>query len=599
MSAVAEAPRWDLTPFFPSLQSPEFAAAFAEIDHRVSSLEALLDELGVRIGALTLDPAEAALVFESVAPQWNDVADGYRLVSAFLYGLVTTDSRDEAAQAQLSELEPIGARLGRLGTRLTGWLGAQDEAGLLAASPLAAQHAFMIRKARISAEHLLTGPEEALASELSLTGSTAWSKLHGNVSSQLEVAVDLPTGRETLPMSAVRNLAYDPSEAVREAGYRAELAAWATQGTVMAACLNGVKGEAGLLSRKRGWASPLDQAVFGANIDRPTLDAMLAAAREAFPTFRRYLRAKASRVQGSPGGLKWWNLFAPLGEDGRAWPYPEAEAFVEECFRQYSDTLGDFAARTFRERWIDAAPRPGKRDGAYCMGLRGDESRIMMNYKPAFGSVSTLAHELGHAYHNVCLAPRTNLQNSTPMTLAETASIFCETIVRQAALERGTAAERLEILEASLQGSTQVVVDITSRFLFEDAVFTRRAERELSARELDDLMLDAQAQTYGDGLDPEARHPAMWAVKPHYYGRGYYNFPYMYGLLFALGLYHRYTQDPTAFRGQYDDLLSSTGLADAADLGQRFGIQVRDIEFWRGSLAVIAQEVDQFEAALR
>jgi len=598
MSVVAEAPRWDLTPFFPALDTSEFRTAFQDVNDRVAKLEQLLDSHDIKIGADQLAPEAAARTFETLVPIWNATSDAYRVVSAFLYGLVTTDSRDEAAQAQLSQMQPIGARLGRLGTRFTGWLGTQDEAGLLQSSQVATAHAYMIQKARISADHLLSGPEEALASELGLTGATAWGKLHGNVSSQLKVRVELPDGAETLPMSAVRNLAYDGREAVREAGYRAELAAWAEQGTVMAACLNGCKGETGLLSRKRGWDSPLDEAIFNANIDRATLDAMLGAARDAFPVFRRYLRAKALRIQGTPGGLKWWNIFAPLGVSERTWPYAEAEVFVERCFRQYSDDLGDFAARSFREQWVDALPRDGKRDGAYCMGFRGDESRIMMNYKPAFGSVSTLAHELGHAYHNVCLAGRTNLQRSTPMTLAETASIFCETIVRQAALAEGTPEDRLEILEASLQGSTQVVVDITSRFLFEDAVFSRRVDRELSAREFDEIMLDAQAQTYGDGLDADARHPAMWAVKPHYYGRGYYNFPYMYGLLFALGLYHRFQQDPDAFRAKYDDLLSATGLANAADLGQRFGIDVRDPEFWSGSLAVIAGEVDQFEATL-
>ncbi|HVL38094.1 MAG TPA: M3 family metallopeptidase, partial [Fimbriimonadaceae bacterium] len=315
-----------------------------------------------------------------------------------------------------------------------------------------------------------------------------------------------------------------------------------------------------------------------------------------FPTFRRYLRAKA-RALGLER-LAWYDLFAPIGAGAREWTYREACDFVAEHFGNYSPKMRDFALRSFSERWIDAEPRAGKVDGAYCSPLRADESRILMNFKPSFSSVSTLAHELGHAYHNLCLNGRTPLQRETPMTLAETASIFCETIVKRAAVSEGSAEERLAILEGSLQSFCQVVVDITSRFLFETRVFEGRAERNLSPDELCEAMLDAQRQTYG-GLDPDCLHPYMWAVKPHYYDRySYYNFPYMFGLLFGLGLYARYEAEPEAFRASYDDLLSSTGLADAAGLAGRFGIDIRTPEFWRGSLGVIGRDIEEFERAV-
>jgi pepF/M3 family oligoendopeptidase len=352
----------------------------------------------------------------------------------------------------------------------------------------------------------------------------------------------------------------------------------------------------GALARRRHWDSPLAAALFEANIDQQTLEAMLEAARAAFPDFRRYLRAKARAL--SLPALAWYDLFAPVGASATEWQFAEGASFIVEQFGSYSPRLGDFAARAFRERWIDAEPRAGKRDGAFCMALRGDESRVFANFKPAFPGVSTLAHELGHGYHNLNLAQRTMLQRQTPMTLAETASIFCETIIRNAALRRGTPAEQLEILEASLQGSCQVVVDITSRFLFEQRVFAARRQRELSVEELNALMLEAQRETYGDGLDPEQLHPYMWAMKPHYYstGRSFYNFPYMFGLLFGLGLYARYERDPDAFRTSYDELLGSTGMADAATLAARFGIDTRTPAFWRDSLAIVRADIDRFEA---
>lgn len=183
------------------------------------------------------------------------------------------------------------------------------------------------------------------------------------------------------------------------------------------------------------------------------------------------------------------------------------------------------------------------------------------------------------------------------MTLAETASIFCETIIRRAALRRASdAEERRSILEAALQGACQTVVDISSRFLFERAVFERRADRELSAEEFCELMTAAQKETYGDGLDPAQLHPYMWAAKPHYYGASlsFYNFPYMFGLLFGLGLYAKYEDDPVGFKQRYDDLLSMTGLADPATLAKSFDLNIREPDFWRTSLDVIEKDIEEF-----
>jgi len=318
----------------------------------------------------------------------------------------------------------------------------------------------------------------------------------------------------------------------------------------------------------------------------------------SFPDFRRYLRAKA-RLLGKDA-LPWWDMFAPVGgpEGTHPWQFDDAAAFVVEQFATYSPRLADLASRAVRERWIDAEPRPGKRDGAFCMGIRGDESRVLMNYEPSFSSLQTMAHELGHAYHNFNLAGRTPMQRDTPMALAETASIFCQTIISNAALARAGEAERLSILEDGIQDACQVVVDIHSRFLFEQGLFARRTQRELSVDELKALMLEGQRATYGDGMDGSTFHPYMWAVKGHYYstGRSYYNWPYTFGLLFGLGLYARYRDEPDTFRAGYDDLLSSTGLDDAAGLARRFGIDIRSTSFWHASLDVIREQIVAFEA---
>jgi pepF/M3 family oligoendopeptidase len=393
-------------------------------------------------------------------------------------------------------------------------------------------------------------------------------------------------------MSVVRNLASDPQREVRRRAYEAEIAAWRSAAVPLAAALNSIKGATNLLSKRRQWDSPLEAALFENNIDRQTLEAMMAAAQESFPDFRRYLRAKA-RALGLPV-LAWYDIAAPLSSGGRAWGFDEGAQFIVEQFGAYSPKLRGLAERAFGQRWIDAEPRLGKRDGAFCMSLRQDESRVFTNFKPTFGGVSTVAHELGHAYHNLNLAPRTMLQRQTPMTLAETASIFCQTLVNQAALRQAEAQEQILILEGALQNACQVVVDIASRFLFEQRVLEKRLQRELSIDEFNDLMLQAQRETYGDGVDPDVLHPYMWAVKPHYYSSTFYNYPYMFGLLFGLGLYARYQDDPQGFKASYDDLLSSTGLGNAAELAARFGIDTRAPDFWRSSLDVLRADIARF-----
>jgi len=358
-----------------------------------------------------------------------------------------------------------------------------------------------------------------------------------------------------------------------------------------------VKGWGTTLNSRRGYAEAIETALESSRIDRPTLDALLEAMRNSLPDFRRYLRAKA-RALGKER-LAWWDIQAPLSRASRIWRYDEAADFIVSRFGSFSEQLAEYARRAFTEGWIDAEPRRGKVGGAFCMGLpEVKESRILANFDGTFDQVSTLAHELGHGYHNERLKDVESLRRSTPMTLAETASIFCETIVFNAALSEAPPEEQLAIIETNLLGACQVVVDIYSRYLFETRVFERRAKSELSASEFCDLMRQAQVEAYGDGLDPEKLHPFMWAVKGHYYipDLSFYNYPYAFGLLFGLGLYAIYRERGAAFVADYDALLSSTGLAKAADLASRFGIDIRSRAFWNGGLAEVKQLIDRYEA---
>jgi pepF/M3 family oligoendopeptidase len=589
-------PHWDLTGVYPDIESGAFEAAYADVAARIEDLEVAFDRYGIsRREERPLDDATIACL-EDVVPRLNELLERSRTIYAYLFGHIATDSRDDRVQAKWSEYQQLRVKLSLIETRFTAWIGTLHVDELVERSPLARAHDYALRRAQQHAVHLLPPEQEVLVADLELVAGKAWAKLHGTFTSQLIVPVEIEGEVRELPMSAVRNLASSPDRSVRRRAYEAELATWERAEVPIAAAMNGIKGQVALLARRRGWSSPLDEALFASNIDRSALDAMMRAAQDSYHDFRRYLRAKARALDLS--ALCWYDLFAPVGADQRQWSFAEAQAFVMEQFGTYSDRMAGLAERAFRERWIDAEPRAGKRDGAFCMWVKDDMSRVLANYRPVYGGVSTLAHELGHAYHNLNLSQRTMLQRDTPMTMAETASIFCETIVREAALADATPEQQLTILEAALQGACQVVVDISSRFLFEQRAFERRKARELSASELCELMEQAQLETYGDGLDPSTLHRYMWAVKAHYYSasRSFYNYPYMFGLLFGLGLYARYREDPDAFRAGYDDLLSRTGMAEPAALAASFGIELGAQAFWQSSLDLVRADIDRFEA---
>src|SRR5215217_5175203 len=588
-------PRWDLSALFPGLDSPEFAEGFDRLLSGIDHLAQLFEDVG--ISAASTSPSETVPLadFERVLNALNDVSQQLESMGSYLFGCISTDSRDELAQARFSQFQDRAVALDKLQTRFTAWVGILPIEELVKRSTLAADHAFPLRQLHVAARHLMSEEAEALAAELSPSSGAAWAKLHDNLTSQITAKVELEGREQALPMSAIRNLAMNPDRDLRHRAWQAELGAWEAHALPIAAALNGVKGQVLTLAARRDWADPLDESLFWSAIDRDILDAMVDEASAAFPDFRRYLRLKAKLLGITD--LAWYDLFAPVGDAGRTWTWAEAIAFIEDQFGAYSDRLRGLARRAFAEHWVDAGPRPGKVGGAYCMWLLGDESRILANYSPGYDGVTTLAHELGHAYHNLNEAGLTPLQRRTPMILAETASTFCETLVKEAALVDADPGERIYILEQSAQGACQMVVDIVSRFDFERALFAGRRERELSIGELNRLMLAAQEATYGDALASDERHPYMWAVKGHYFSPdlSYYNYPYLFGILFGLGLYAIYRKEPDAFPDRYDALLASTGRANAADLAARFNIDLRDRSFWRSSLAVIRDDIDRLE----
>lgn len=591
--------RWDLTNVYPMLNSPEYEADFKKLEHMLDELQIFLNGQISQANA-DADPALLEKVASGAIDRMNEIWELSQTLNNYVHSFITTDSFDKPAQKADSVLDQLSVRGEKLSVQFKSWIGRIHPAlpALLEQPSSAQAHAFFLEETAEESQHLMSEVEEGLAAELNVSGATAWAKLQGTVTSQLSVDFEMDGKVHRMPMPALINLRSHPNEEVRKRAYEAENQAWASVSETLAACMNGIKGTVNTLNKRRNYMDALEPALHQSRIDRPTLEAMMEAMHDSFPMFERYFKAKARRLGKEK--LAWWDLSAPLGESKSTFTFPEARDFVLHNFGSFAPELEALARRAFDHHWIDAEQRVGKRGGAFCMGIPGvKESRVLCNFDGSLDQVFTVAHELGHAFHNECMyrQGKTPLQRRTPMTLAETASIMCETIVMEAVLKATTdPIEEMNVLETALIGSSQVIVDIYSRFLFEKEVFERRAQAELSPDELNDIMERAQKATYGAGLDENFLQKYMWTWKPHYYshGRSFYNFPYAFGQLFAIGLYAIYQERGAAFVPDYMNLLASTGEGKAAELADRFGINIRTKEFWAGSLKIIERQIDRY-----
>ncbi len=591
-------PRWDMTNVYPALESAEFKADSERLKGLISDLESYMSAQSA--ANADTPPAELAAALGGALDRFNAMLLLSGTLQAYLHSFVSTDTFNTTALRLLSEFEQVAVRMEMLEVQFLAWVGRLTPVlpQVLDLPGTAREHAFSVREAAEQSRYQMSANEEALAAELNLSGANAWGKLQSTVTSQLSVDFELDGEVKALPLPALINLRGHPDAETRRRGYEAELKALASIREPLAAAMNGIKGTVNTLNRRRGRVDAVHSSIDQARIDRPTLETLLGAMHDSFPMFRRYFRAKAAKLGKEK--LPWYDLFAPMGSTSTTYTFDEARDFILASFANFSPDLSAFAKRAFDHNWIDAEQRRGKVGGAFCMGVPGvQESRVMCNFDGSLDQVSTLAHELGHAFHNDCIyrAGRTPIQRRTPMTLAETASIMCETIVSQASLATvGSRDEELAILETSLNGASQVIVDIYSRYLFEKEVFERRANAELSADDLCAIMENAQKATYGDGLDERYLHPYMWTWKPHYYDAGlsFYNYPYAFGLLFGTGLYAIYQQRGSRFVTDYKNLLSSTGMGSAAELAARFDIDLRKPDFWQASLKVFEAQIERY-----
>jgi len=378
--------------------------------------------------------------------------------------------------------------------------------------------------------------------------------------------------------------------------YIAELKAYEKIKDPISYSLNNIKTQVNTICELRGYESPLAMTLMQSKMKKETLDAMLEAIREALPSFHKYLRHKA-KIMGHPGGLPWYDMFAPIGESNTKFTTEESKDYLVKHFRGFADDLADMVEEAYDKEWIDFFPRKGKVGGAFCENMPFvKQSRILANFTGALNDVVTLAHELGHAYHGFNIQEHLPLNVNYSMPVAETASTFNEALIMEAAINESTGREKIALIESQLQDVTQIICDIYSRFLFENAVFEKSKTGFLFADELKQMMLAAQKEAYGDGLDHDYLHPYMWVLKGHYYSENlsFYNFPYAFGGLFARGLYEKYKVEGEAFVPKYRALLKATTVMNVEDAAREAEINLEDPQFWRTSLRTIEDLIEEF-----
>lgn len=574
---------WDLTVFYKDFDDPEFKDDLARLPKEIDAFTA----------AIAAPAEDEVKKLVSLVHQEEALSNLFERLSLMIGLTLSVDANNKAANAAMAPLMRAVMGSSLASNAFSRYLASLENLdAIIDADDELKARAFALREAAEDAKHQLPEALEKPVLKMQLSGGEAFSQLRDKLDATLLVDYD---GKQ-IPLSAVRALAYDGDADTRRRAYEAELASYKKIELPMSFCLNNLKAEGETMAALKGYKGVLDMALAHSRMDEKTLEAMWTAIREALPELREYFKAKG-RLLGHENGLPFYDLFAPVGQSTRTYTVEEARALLLDLFSKFCPEMGEMMRTAFDEGWIDMYPREGKSGGAFCSGYYAKNiSRVMTNFAGSASDVSTLAHELGHAFNNRMLHHKPIMMTETPMPLAETASTFNETLLISQLLKTATPEEELTLLDSCLTEQTQTMVDIYSRFLFEQKVVAAQADHALDVDELKETMLWAQEQSYGDGLDPEYRHPYMWACKSHYYSTGvhFYNFPYAFGGLFARGLYARYEKEGEAFVPVYCDLLSRFGSDTIANVTASVGIDVTTPDFWREAVESVLVQVRRF-----
>ncbi len=610
-------PRWNLDSIYSSLQSKEYSAALEEFKAQIENTEGLL-KTADRFTRESNENFDFAAWLAAYLKNYNELIANERTLAAYAYIIYSTDTTSTQYLNNLSYIEKLGIQTRqqylKFSTLLLSHSSSLNE--FFTRFPEFAEYKYLLEETIEETKHQMTAAEENLASDMTRTGGSAWGQLQEQIISNLH-------DQNGKTFNELRNDAFSSDANLRKNSWQTEKLLLEQNQIALAASLNNLKGETVTLNKRRHWENALDRSRASSRIQKATLDALISSIEDSLPIWREYFKAKAlllrktkataSKTAGSPGheGIAFYDLFAPLefpqeknsGNDSasllsKKWSFDQARDYVLKEYKSFSQAMYAFAKNAFDSGWIDAEIRSGKVGGAYDEDFpKNHQSRILTNFTGTFSDIITLAHELGHAYHFSCMKGKPALFFDYPMTLAETASTFAETIVKQDMIQQAEGSDKIKIIDLDLQDTSQVLVDILCRFYFEQSVFEEREKGELNANDFCRLMLAAQEKTYGCGLNEE-RHEYMWAVKSHYYSTDFdfYNYPYAFGQLFAAGLYARSKKEGPAFAKTYASLLADTGSMSCEDLCKKAGFDITTKDFWKTSIQMYAKEVEEFKA---
>ena len=576
---------WSLDVLYRGIDDPKLATD-------MERFEKLTKQFGEAVAAL--DKENAAVTLRRVIEIKEELTVLVRSLAGYFSlrrSANSADAEGSSYQTKISAMIASTTKDNVAFQKFAGTLPSLDS--VLDSDELLSQYKFYFEEIKNDMSHMMSDEAEALFAKMNISGGKAWGELFSHLTSSVKVEHN----GKTTSLSAIRGLADSENAEVRKSAFEAEIACYDKIKDSIAFSLNSIKAQVNLEAELRGYEDPLAMTLEQSRMKRATLDAMLEAMRESMPAFRKYLRHKA-KLLGYENGLPWYEILAPMGKAGsESFTVEEAHKYLVEHFSTFAPDLAEMVDRAFKEEWIDFYPRSGKAGGAFCSNLPFvGQSRILTNFSGSFGSVVTLAHELGHAYHGQQIQSHRPLNTGYTMPVAETASNFNELIIVNDAISKAEGEEKIQLIESQIQDSTQIIVDIYSRFLFEDEVIRRRKNTFLYADELEKIMINAQKEAYGDGLDPECLHPYMWCCKGHYYraGLSYYNFPYAFGGLFSRGLYAKYLEEGEAFLPKYRELLRATTVDSVENVASIAGIDLTRPEFWRESLKTITDQIEMF-----
>lgn len=584
---------WDLDRIFPGgSKSPE-------LQTHLRALEADIAAFSRRVaGAM---PPQAvtgqAGAWSDLIGRLQDLVGRLREAAAFVSCLTAQNVKDEPAKL-------LGGRVKQLYAALNAALTQLDSQIISIPEPVWNQMltgealqpiAYPLQERRERAREKM-GPElEALAGDLSVDGYHAWGELYNTVVGRITVPVAENGKTLNLSVGQAFNRLRSGDRAAREALFPKWESAWAKEADLIAMALNHLGGYRVNLYKHRGWDSILAEPLANNRMTSQTLEAMWGVVDRNKAKLLAYMERKAKLLGVEK--LHWNDVEAPLGTASAQVTYGEAADFIIEQFRSFSPEMAEFAAQAFEQRWIESEDRPGKRPGGFCTSFPlARESRIFLTFSGAPSNVATLAHELGHAYHQHLVNDLPLLAQNYAMNVAETASTFAEMLVSDAALQRAqTKEERLALLGEKVERAIAFFMDIQARFLFELDFYAERKEGLVSVARLNELMVGAQKKAFCGALS--GYHPHFWASKLHFYSTGqpFYNFPYTFGYLFSAGVYARARAEGQGFASRYAALLRDTGRMTVERLAHRhLGVDLRQPDFWQQAADLVLADVDQF-----